>query len=325
MILTTSFNDVVKNARVQWRTGFDEVKPVAREMFDVRNVSEMTSEHSSFSGYGFAKRKQEGQSYTYGNIKQGYKLNLSQTRIGLMDAITWEMRKFDKYREIDKRMRQLGRSTAKRMELDATHQFTFGMSASSYANMDGETVSTATADTVQLFNASHTLSDGTGTYANLMTTAFNRAGLEEMETLFTKFVDDNGNKVVVEPNTIITSDDPAICNAVKEFAKSSLIPDEANNATNVYQGKYQHKVLPYFTTDKDGAYSSTPKNYWMLAAVNSTDAIMEISETPTFTAPSSGGNGEEFETDDWKFKSSACYDLGILDFKWIVGSTGATS
>ena len=74
MILTTSFNDVVKNARVQWRTGFDEVKPVARQMYDVRNVSEMTSEHSSFSGYGFAKRKQEGQAYTYGNIKQGYTL-----------------------------------------------------------------------------------------------------------------------------------------------------------------------------------------------------------------------------------------------------------
>lgn len=325
MILTTSFNDVVKNARVQWREGFNEVKPVARQMYDVRNVSELTSEHSSFSGYGFAKRKQEGQSYTYGNIKQGYTLNLSQTRIGLMDAITWEMRKFDKYREIDKRMRQLGRSTAKRMELDCTHQFTFGMSASSYTNMDGETVSTATGDGQNLFDTDHTLSDATGSYDNLITTAFSRAGLEEMEILFTKFVDDNGNKVVVEPNTIITSDSPTVINAVREFTKSSLIPDEANNATNVYQGKYKHLVLPYLTTDKDGAYSSTPVNYWMLADLGKTDAIMEISENPTFTAPSSGGNGEEFETDDWKFKSSACYDLGVLDFKWICGSTGSTS
>ena len=325
MILTTSFNDVVKNARVQWRTGFDEVKPVARQMYDVRNVSEMTSEHSSFSGYGFAKRKNEGTAYTYGNIKQGYKLNLSQVRIGLMDAITWEMRKFDKYREIDKRMRQLGRATAKRMELDCTHQFTFGMSAASYTNMDGETISCATGDGQNLFDTDHTLSDATGSYDNLITTEFGRAGLEEMEALFTKFVDDNGNKVVVEPNTIITSDDPSICNAVKEFSKSTLIPDEANNATNVYSGKYKHLVLPYLTTDATGAYSATPVKYWMLADLGSTDAIMEISENPTFTAPSAGGNGEEFETDDWKFKSSACYDLGVLDFKWICGSTGATS
>lgn len=60
-------------------------------MYDVRTVTEKTSEHSIIDGYGFAKRKQEGESYTYGSIKQGYTLNLSQTRIGLMDAITWEM------------------------------------------------------------------------------------------------------------------------------------------------------------------------------------------------------------------------------------------
>lgn len=222
-------------------------------------------------------------------------------------------------------MRQLGRATAKRMELDATHQFTFGMSAASYTNMDGETIATTTADGQNLFDSDHTKSDGTGTYANLMTTAFGRAGLEEMEALFTLFEDDNGNKVVVEPNTIITSDNPAIINAVREFTKSTLVPDEANNAVNVYSGKYKHLVLPYLTTDANGAYSSTPATYWMLADLNMTDAIMEISENPTFTAPSAGGNGEEFETDDWKFKSSACYDLGVLDFKWICGSTGTTS
>lgn len=146
MILTTQFNDVVKNAKVLWREGFDSVPKAARQMYDVRNVSEMTSEHSIIDGYGFARRKNEGESYTYGSIKQGYSLNLSQTRIGLMDAITWELRKFDKYREIDKKMRKLGEATAKRIELDLTHQFTFGMSAASYTNMEGETVATTSAD-----------------------------------------------------------------------------------------------------------------------------------------------------------------------------------
>ena len=146
MILTTQFNDVVKNAKVQWREGFNSVPKAARQMYDVSNVSEMTSEHSTIAGYGFARRKAEGEKYVYGSIRQGYTLNLSQTRIGLMDAITYEMRKFDKYREIDKKMRKLGETTAKRIELDLTHQFTFGMSASSYTNMDGETVSTLSAD-----------------------------------------------------------------------------------------------------------------------------------------------------------------------------------
>lgn len=115
-------------------------------MYDVMSTDVMTSEHSTIAGYGFARRKQQGGNYVYGSIKQGYTLNLSQTRIGLMDAITWEMRKFDKYREIDKKMRKLGESTAKRIELDLTHLFTFGMGGSSYTNMDGETVSTTSAD-----------------------------------------------------------------------------------------------------------------------------------------------------------------------------------
>jgi hypothetical protein len=324
-ILTTQFNDVVKNAKVQWRDGFNSVPKAARSMYDVRNVSEMTSEHSIIDGYGFAKRKNEGESYTYGSIKQGYKLNLSQTRIGLMDAITWEMRKFDKYREIDKKMRKLGESTAKRIELDLTHQFTFGMSAASYTNMDGETVATTSADGQNIFDSDHTITGGSGTYANLMTTAFSRAGLEEAENLFNTFVDNNGNIVLVEPDTIVTGRNVTIQNAVKEFLKSTLIPDEANNATNVYQGKYKHLVLPYLSTTLAGAPTTSYDNYWMLADLKHTDAICEISENPTFKAPSVGGNGEDFETDDWKFKSSATYDYGVLDFKWIVGSTGATS
>lgn len=324
-ILTTQFNDLVKNAKVQWRNGFDRVAPAARQLYDVSSVAVMTSEHSQIDGYTFAKRKLEGESYTIGNIKQGYKLNLSQSRIGLMDTVTWEMRKFDKYREIEKKMTKLGEATAQRIELDLTHQFTFGMAGASYTNMDGETVSTATGDGQNIFDTDHTTTGGTTGIANLITTAFSRAGLEEAETLFTKFVDNNGNKVIVQPDTIITTDDPALVNSVKEFLKSTQIPDMANNAVNVYSGKYKHIILPYLATDKDGAYDSTKATYWMLADLGNKDAILEISENPTFKAPSIGGNGEEFETDDWKFKSSATYDYGVLDFKWIVGSTGATS
>jgi hypothetical protein len=325
MILTTQFNDVVKNAKVQWREGFMSVPKAARQMYDVTSTDVMTSEHSIIDGYGFAKRKQQGQNYTYGSIKQGYTLNLSQTRIGLMDAITWEMRKFDKYREIDKKMRALGETTAKRIELDLTHLFTFGMSAASYTNMDGETVATTSADGQNIFDTDHTITGGSDTYSNLITTAFSRAGLEEAENKFNTFVDNNGNIVLVEPDTIITGRNVTIQNSVKEFLKSTLVPDEANNAVNVYSGKYKHLVLPFLGTTAAGAPTTSYDNYWMLADLKHKDALCEISEEPTFVAPTLGGNGEDFETDDWKFKSSACYDYGVLDFKWIVGSTGATS
>lgn len=320
MITTSQFNDLVKNAKVKWREGYEQVPAAARELYDVYSVQEMTSEHSQIDGPGFAKRKAQGDRYTIGSPRQGYSITLSQLRVGLMEEVTWEMRKFDKYREIEKKMRLLGESTAQRMELDLTHQFTFGMSATSYTNIDGETVYTTTGDGLAIFSTVHKITGSAATFSNKITAAFSRAGLEAAEALFTQMPNNNGVKVVVRPDTIVTSDDPATVNAVSEFLKSQNAPDTSNGATNVYKTKYKHLVLPYLATDASGAYDSTKAGYWMLADTKHTDALCEISENPTFTAPKVGGNGEDFETDGWKFKSSACYDLGVLDPKWVVGS-----
>lgn len=322
MILTSGWNDLVKNAKVAWREGFDLVPSAALKMYDVMDVSVQTSEHSSIDGPGFAKRKLESQRYTIGSPKQGYSITLSQTRIGLKDSVSWEMRKFDKYRQIMKKMRGLGESTKQRMELDATHQFTFGMAGTSYTNMDGETVSTASGDGLAIFSASHTITGSSTTFSNLDTQAFDRGALESMELLFTKMVNNNDMKVVSKPDTIITTDDPTLVNSVKEFLGSQDRPDTSNRAKNVYSGKYKHLILPYLATTNLGAYDATKKNYWMLANLGHTDAIMEISEYPTFKAAEPGSNGEDFDTDDWHFKSSATYDLGVLDVKFITGSTG---
>ena len=324
MITTSEFNDLVKNAKVSWRKGYEMVSAAAAQMYDVYSVQEMTSEHSQIDGPGFAKRKAQGSKYTIGSVKQGYSINLSQLRIGLMEEVTWEMRKFDKYREIEKKMRMLGESTAQRMELDLTHQFTFGLAgATSYTNQDGETVYTSVGDGLAIFSDSHTVTGSSETFSNLITAKFSRAGLEAGEKLFTQMFNNQGVKVVVKPNTIISGDDPATVNAIQEFIKSQDAPDTANNATNVYKAKYQHLVLPYLATDADGANDTTKSEYWMLADLNHSDAICEISENPTFKAPKIDGNGEDFETDGWKFKSSACYDIGILDPKFIVGSNAS--
>ena len=59
MITTSQFNDVVKNALVEWRKGFEYVTPAARKMYDVTTTSVLTSEHSQIYGPGFALRKSE--------------------------------------------------------------------------------------------------------------------------------------------------------------------------------------------------------------------------------------------------------------------------
>src|SRR3990172_3270889 len=150
-ILTTQFNDLVRNAQITWREGFDMVPEAARQLYDIINDPKAVTDYSSIDNPGFERRKDQGGAYTIGNPRQGYSMTLTKSRIGLMQSITWEMRQYDKYREIEKRMRFLCESTAMRIELDLTHLFTFGLQASSYTNMDGETISTTTGDAVQIF------------------------------------------------------------------------------------------------------------------------------------------------------------------------------
>lgn len=243
-----------------------------------------------------------------------------------MDEVTWEMRKFDKYRKISQIMSGLGQSTAQRLELDCTHQLTFGMSASSYTNMDGETIGTTSADGQNLFDTDHTASGVSGsTYSNLSTYEFGDTGLEDCENKIVTWVDDNGNKVMTQMNTIFTTEDPTLVNNVKRYMKSTQEPDTANNAVNVYAGKYNHVILPYLATSNAGAYNSAIKNYWGLWNTNNPNALLEISEYPTFKAAKPDSNSEDFETDGWKYKSAACYDLGVLDWKIGCGSTGAVA
>ena len=324
-ILTTQFNDLVRNAQITWREGFDMVPEAARQLYDIINDPKAVTDYSSIDNPGFARRKDQGGAYTIGNPRQGYSMTLTKSRIGLMQSITWEMRQYDKYREIEKRMRFLGESTAMRIELDLTHLFTFGLQASSYTNMDGETISTTTGDAVQIFSNSHTVTGSATTVDNYMgTTTFSRTGLEEGERLFVNMVNNNDIKVVPMPDTIITSDEPAMVNAVNEFLKSTQVPDTADNAVNVYKSKYKHIVLPYLATTSAGAPTSTGRYYWMLADLKHKDAIVEFSEMPTFKMATPNSNGEDFETDDWKAKSSASYAYGVLDFKWITGSAATT-
>ena len=324
-ILTTNFNDLVKNAVVQWREEYESVPKEARLLYDIVPNEQLTSEYSHIDSPGFARRKDEGSAFAVGSPRQGYTLNLTKSRIGLSEAVTWDMRKYDKYREIEKKIRGLGESTAMRIELDLTHLFTFGLQGSTYTNMDGETVNTVTGDGVQIFSDSHTITGSATNVDNYNgTTAFSRTGLEAAERLFTNMVNMNDVKVKPKPNMIITSDEPAVVNSVAEFLRSQGAPDTSERADNVYKGKYQHLVLSLLATTNLGAPTSTGRYYWMLADTKHKDAIAEFSENPTFTMGMPGNGGEEFLTENWWSKSSASYAYGVLDYKWICGSAATT-
>jgi len=216
-------------------------------------------------------------------------------------------------------------ATRQRIELDLTHRFTFG-TATSYTDMDGETVATTVGDGFQLFYTAHTVTGSSTTYRNRIANnpALSKGGLQAARKLFAQqMIDSSGNKVVIIPNTLIIADNPETEDTAKELLRSSGDVTAAHEGVeNVYKGAYNLLKLPYLATDNVGAFNSAKEDYWMLADLSHTDAIVEFSEAPHMIAPAPGKNSEDFDNDDWKFKSSSAYGIEITDPKWIVMSDG---
>ncbi len=324
-INSSTFNDFVRNANITWRKGFEFVPLVVKALYDISENELLITEHSSLDGFTYADRLNEGDNYSQQVPVQNYSKTMTKYRVGLEAVITWQMRKYDKYREITGKLQSLGENVAKRMELDLTHRFTFG-TATTYTDRNGVSVSISTGDGLALFSTAHTVTGSTTTYRNRVANnpVFSRAGLEAAEALFAQqMINSLGEKVVVTPDTIVIAWDPATENTVREFLNSTATPSLSNSGvTNVYQGKYELLKLPLLATTATGARDSTKEKYWMLACKAHTDAVCQISEMPHMVAPSMGSNAEEFDNDDWKFKASGSWGIEIVDPKWIVFSSG---
>lgn len=177
-------------------------------------------------------------------------------------------------------------------------------------------------------STAHTVTGSSTTFRNriLNNPALSRGGLEAGELLFaTQMINMAGEKIRPRPDTLVIADNPVYENIALEYLRSVGAPDSANaGVTNVYKAKYTLLVMPDLATTATGARDTTKEAYWFLACTKDSSALCEISEEPHMIAPAapSGTNAEEFDNDNWKFKSSAAYGIEIVGAQWIVGSLG---
>ena len=324
-ISTAEYPDFVSNANILWRKGFERIPLVAKSLYDVIENKLSTTTHSSLDGFTFARRKEEGDTYFQENPTQNYSKTLTKYRIGLQDSVTWEMRTYDRYREINRVLMSLGESAARRLELDLTMRFTFA-TAASYTDQDGVSITTTVGDTLALGSTAHTVRGSSTTFRNIIANnpVLSKGGLEAAEALFAQqMINSSGVIVTPHPDTLVVANDPATINTARELMQSSADITTNNSAiVNVYKGKYQILVLDYLAKSALGARDSTKEKRWFLVDKAHTDAVLEISEQPHLVSPQPGSNSEAFETDDWLFKCSAAYGLEVTDPKWLVVSLG---
>lgn len=329
---TATLSDFVRNAEILFMKGLDSIPMVAREsgMFRIEMIPDntgSTKEYSEIDLEEYAKKKNEGDQAQRARVQQGYSKTGTLYRVALDIGITYEMRHWNKYGEVVARLTNLGRTTAARMELDLQHRITF-CTATTYTDMEGNTVDIAVGDTLALASTAHTIRGSASTFRNRLANnpLFSKGALVGMEKMIVEnSLNQFGQKITIPYDILWTTDDPDTINTVREYLKSTAAPDGLNNGVvNVYSGKYKHVILPRVATDKDGAPDSTKAKYWGLASSINSQAWLAINEEPRMKLGSGtgGGSAEEFSTEDWNFGSTAGYFIVIPGARWFAFSSG---
>lgn len=276
----------------------------------------------------YAGQRDEGDQAIQARVQYGYEKDLAVNNFALELGVTKMMRIAGKGDQIQDVIDQLVTCVPNRMELDLAHRFTF-YSATSYVNADGKTVSITVGDGLALGSASHTLTGSATTYSNIITSnpVFAESALETAEKSFVENTYNNlGEKMTVKPDTILTTDDPDTCNAVRKLMNATADVTTSNSGTfNVYKNKYKHVYSSRIATTATGATDSSKDKYWALIASQASDFHLAILENPYLLTPKKGNNGEDISTETWTYVAWGTRGITIVTPKWIRLSNGSGS
>jgi hypothetical protein len=275
----------------------------------------------------YADNKSQGNQAGRAKVQLGYNKVVTTKRVAKDIGITYEMRRFNKYPDVVRRLTNLAQLPDNRLELDLSHRLGFG-TATSMTDKNGATVDLTTGETTAsaLFTTAHTLTGTSITFRNRLAgnPILSKGALEGIERLVVEETLNNfGEKITAKFDILWTTDDPNTVNTAMEYLKSVAAPDFANSGvTNVYNAKYKHVKLPLVPTLAAGTVDNTKRRYWGIASSMISDAHLGVWEAPHLKAPSDLNAGEEFSTDDWNFGVRAGYGIGIVTGRWIKCSTG---
>ena len=129
----------------------------------------------------------------------------------------------------------------------------------------------ATADTLALGSASHTVpGKPSATYSNILAGAgaLSDVNLDALEQqLKQSNVDDAGTNRPFTADVLVIPDNATMIKKAMQLTGSTLSPETANNAINIYRGgRLDVVVLKQAPRDAAGSYDTTKQYFWSLAS-----------------------------------------------------------
>lgn len=266
-------NSLSQEAR---NSGIWNVLSIPQNSGESRRMSEIDLEE-------YASKKTQSSSAGRAKYQQGYTKDLTSYRIAEDIGVSYEEKTQNKYPEVLARLTNLSRLPVNRMELDLQMRVS-NASATSYVDMDGETIDITGGDSLAWAYTAHTLKGTSTTYRNILANnpQVSKGALEAMERMVKEnTLNQFGTKMVIPYDILWTTDDAVDMNVVMEYLDSVGAPDFTNpGVKNVLKGKYRHVVLSRVAVDSSGAVDTTKRHYWGLASSVATTAYLGVWEEP---------------------------------------------
>ena len=277
---------------------YNEHKVEFTDLFDSYTSRRAWEEDVSYSGFGLAQVKNQGDGISYDNAQQGFLTRYTHVTYALGFIITREMMEDDLYDVVgERKARGLAFSIRQTKEITAANVYNRAFT-STYAGGDAK----------ELLATDHPNVAG-GTYANELTTAadMSEAALEQAVTDLMKFTDDRGLKIAVLPKTLIIPVD--LWAVADKIMKTEYEVDTANNTVNVVRSKFPGGVVVnHYLTDTDAWFIKTNVSNGMKYFSRRGDEF---------------DTDDDFDTDNAKYKASYRCSFGWSDPRALFGSPGA--
>lgn len=318
-----------------WITQNSVMKMFYQLRYEGAGAGELFTVSESITGSGVAHEIDENADPYIGDISPGYSKNLTVQEKSYSLSLTWRFIYGCKYPEqITNIVRADAEALAKRMEYDMAAPFTY-CTSTAVTNIDGRSVDVSSGDGLSLANASHTVRNSSTTYRNRVATdpQISRGAIQLAQNLFQQqMIDNNGQRVIITPDTIVTCSDQTTYDTAMQLMKSSA-PLDAPNASvyNPQMGIY--RVVRAWAIDstfsvggKGFTFDSTKSKQWMLVDSKNSGLYLVVTLYPTVDAPTESNGGVDFMTRQRTWNGHTLYcDPAVVDPRFCVVSVVTSS
>ena len=279
-----------------WGDAYKDQPLMYSEIFDQETSDKSYEETVELSGFGLAPVKAEASSISYDTTINGYTTRFMNTVYGLGFIVTEEAAEDNQYKDqAQRRAKALKRSMRHTKEWVHANVFNRAFDPN-YVGGDGK----------EMIATDHPTANGT--QSNELATAadLSQSAIEDLLIMLRRATDTRGLIMNLQPVALLTSPNDEF-NADR-ILKSSLQSEDANNATNALKGKFSKGTMSWsFLSDTDA---------WFILT-DSPDGLKTFNRR----ALSFEKDGD-FETGNFKHKSTERYVSGWDDWRRVYGSAG---